>query len=35
MKNQIVDSIVNAIIAEGNTVNLSGWHTDLWKMPQQ
>ena len=35
MKNQIVEQIVDAIVREGDMVNLSGWHTDLWKMPQQ
>lgn len=32
MKNNVINQIVDSIVKEGTTVNLSGWHTDAWKI---
>ncbi len=31
--NKVINQIIDSILKEGTTVNLSGWHTDAWKMP--
>ena len=32
-ENNVIKQIVNSILAEGTTVNMSGWHTDAWEIP--
>lgn len=32
--NKVINQIIDSILQEGTTVNLSGWHTDAWAMPQ-
>lgn len=34
MKNNVINQIVDSIVQDGAIVNLSGWHTDAWAMPQ-